>query len=161
MDYPDRVLAQLDLVIAAVHSAFKQPKAQMTRRILRALSNPHVHILAHPTGRLLGEREPYQVDLDEVVRAARKTQTALEINCYTKRLDLNDSDARRAREAGVKLVLSTDTHVLDQLEGIELGLSMARRAWAAPEDLLNTLGYKEVLQWAHRKASSSSMEMPA
>ena len=151
LDYPDRLLAKLDLVIAAVHSAFKQPEETMTRRIIRALENPFVNILAHPTGRLLGEREPYAVDLEQVCRAAKRTGTALEMNCHTLRLDLNDLEARRAREAGVKLVLSTDTHVLSQLEDIELGLSMARRAWVEPPDLLNTLDAKGLLAWVAKK----------
>lgn len=151
LDYPDRVLAKLDLVIAAVHSAFKQPEERMTRRIIRALENPFVSVLAHPTGRLLGEREAYLVDLEQVCRAAKRTGTALEMNCHTLRLDLNDTEARRAREAGVKLVLSTDTHVLSQLEDIELGLSMARRAWAAPSDLLNMLSARDLLAWAAKK----------
>ena len=151
MDYPDRVLEKLDLVIAAVHSAFKQPKEVMTRRIVKALTNRYVTLLAHPTGRLLGEREPYQVDLEKVYQVARQTNTALEINCYTQRLDLNDQQAKRARELGVKLVLSTDTHVLSQLDGIELGLAMARRAWAQPQDLLNTMELKDLLVWVSRK----------
>lgn len=151
MDYPDRILAKLDLAIAAVHSAFKQPRDLMTRRIVRALNNRHVSILAHPTGRLLGEREPYEVDLEEVCRAAAQTGTALEINCYTQRLDLNDLQAKKAREMGAKLVLSTDTHVLDQLGDIDLGLAIARRAWAESSDLLNSMGSNELLGWAGKK----------
>ncbi len=151
MDYPDRVLAKLDLVIAAVHSAFKQSKEVMTARIVKALKNRYVTMLAHPTGRLLGEREPYEVDLEEIFRVARQTQTALEINCYTQRLDLNDVQAKQAKEHGVKLVLSTDTHTLDQLAGIELGLSQARRAWAEPKDVLNTLGLNDLLTWVSKK----------
>lgn len=151
LDYPDRVLAHLDVVIAAVHSAFKQPKQVMTKRIVRALQNRHVSILAHPTGRLIGERDPYEVDLDEVSRTAAKTQTALEINAYTRRLDLNDVQARRAREMGVRLVISTDTHVLDQLADIELGLAMARRAWLGPGAVLNSMPAEELLSWVNRK----------
>lgn len=151
LDYPDRVLAKLDVVIAAVHSAFRQPKQVMTKRIVRALENRHVNILAHPTGRLLGERDPYEVDLEDVYRAAAKTQTALEINAYTRRLDLNDAQARRAREIGARLVISIDTHVLDQLADVELGLSMARRAWLAPGDLLNSLSAEELLSWVRKK----------
>lgn len=150
LDYPDRVLAKLDVVIAAVHSAFKQPKPVMTKRIVRALENRHVDILAHPTGRLIGERDPYDVDTDELCRAAARTRTALEINCYTRRLDFNDTQARRAREAGAKLVLSTDTHVLDQLADIELGISMARRAWLGPGDILNSMTVNELLAWVKR-----------
>lgn len=156
MDYPDRLLSRLDLVIAAVHSAFRQPKEAMTRRILRALANPHVTILAHPTTRLIGEREPIEADWGAVFRSAARSETALEINCYTQRLDLDDLQARRARELGAKLVLSTDTHSLDQLNDMGLGLSMARRAWAEPEDLLNTLELKALLVWAARKRGGKS-----
>ena len=151
MDYPDRILGRLDLVIAAVHSAFKQPEEIMTRRMVRALRNPFVTILAHPTGRLLGEREAYSVDLEEIYRVARETNTALEINCYTKRLDLNDLHAKRAREVGVRLVLSTDTHVLDQLNSMELGLGVARRAWVEPADLLNAMKLKDLMAWVAKK----------
>ncbi len=151
MDYPDRILAKLDLAIAAIHSAFKQPREQITRRVVRALKNRYVSILAHPTTRLLGERGPIDLDLEEVIRVARRTRTALEINCYSRRLDLNDTQARQAREQGVKLVLSTDTHVLSQLEDIELGLALARRAWAGPSDLLNTLGVEDLMRWVALK----------
>ncbi len=151
LDYPDRLLAKLDLVIAAVHSAFRQPEEVMTRRILRALANPFVRILAHPTGRLLGEREAVEVDLEEVYRAAARNRVALEINCYTRRLDLNDAQAKRARESGAKLVISTDTHVLGQLNDIELGIALARRAWAGPSDILNSMKADELLVWASDK----------
>ena len=151
LDYPDAVLAKLDVVIAAVHSAFKQPRAVMTRRITTAIRNPRVHILAHPTGRLWGEREPYEVDLDEVARVAAQTGTALEMNASTKRLDLNDVQAKRAHELGAMLVISTDTHVLTQLDSFGLGLSLARRAWLGADDLLNTRRADAVLAWARRK----------
>lgn len=151
LDYPDEVLAKLDVVVAAVHSAFKQPKDQMTQRILKAIRRPRVHILAHPTGRLWGEREPYEVDLEEVARVAAQTGTALEINSYTKRMDLNDAQAKRAHELGAKIVISTDTHVLTQLNAIDLGVSLARRAWLGPGDVLNSHSVDEVLEWARRK----------
>ena len=151
LDYPDDVLAQLDVVIGAVHSAFKQPEETMTRRIVKAIRNPYVNILAHPTGRLWGEREPYAVDLDEVARVAAETGAALEINAYTKRLDLNDAQAKRAHELGATIVISTDTHALTQLESFALGLSLARRAWLTPADVLNTRPVNEVLEWVQRK----------
>ncbi|MBI4227031.1 MAG: DNA polymerase/3'-5' exonuclease PolX [Candidatus Omnitrophica bacterium] len=151
LDYPDTVLAKLDVVIAAVHSAFKQPRAVMTRRIVKAIRNPYVHILAHPTGRLWGQRAPYDVDLDEVARAAAQTGAALEINAYPTRMDLNDRQARRARELGALLAISTDTHALTQLETFELGLSMARRAGLTAKDVLNTRRVHEVLKWAQQK----------
>lgn len=155
LDYPDRVLAKLDVVIGAVHSAFKQPQAVMTRRILSAVRHPYVHIVAHPTGRLWGEREPYEVDLEAVARAAAETGTALEINAYTKRMDLNDVQAKRAHALGAMLVISTDTHVVTQLAAFGLGLSMARRAWLGPADLLNSRRADEVLAWARRKSARS------
>ena len=151
LDYPDRVLAKLDLVIAAVHSVFKQPRETMTSRIVKALQNPYVNILAHPTGRLLGERDPYEVDLEKVSGVAARTGVALEVNSYTRRLDLNDVHAKRARELGAKLVLSTDTHVLSQLEDVELGLAICRRSWAGPSVLINTMGADELLSWASKK----------
>ncbi|MBI3615970.1 MAG: DNA polymerase/3'-5' exonuclease PolX [Candidatus Omnitrophica bacterium] len=151
MDYSDSLLAKLDLVIAAVHSAFKQPKEAMTRRVIQALTNRYVTILAHPTARLIGEREPIQLDMEEVCKVASRTGTALEINCYTQRLDLNDAHARQAKELGAKLVLSTDTHSLDQLNAIGLGLAMARRAWVEPKGLLNTLGLDDLLAWVSKK----------
>lgn len=123
----------------------------MTRRVVKALRNRFVSILAHPTTRLLGERDPVDLDLEQVYQVARENQTALEINCYSRRLDLNDAQARRAREVGVKLVLSTDTHVLSQLDDIDLGLALARRAWAGPKDLLNTMGMEELMKWVALK----------
>ena len=151
MDYPDSLLAKLDLVIAAVHSAFKQPREAMTRRVLKAVTNRYVSILAHPTTRLIGERAPIELDMEEVCRAASRSGTALEINCYTQRLDLNDVHARQAREMGAMLVLSTDTHSLDQLNTIELGLAVGRRAWGEPKDFLNTMELGDLLAWVAKK----------
>ena len=148
LDYPDAVLAQLDLVVAAVHSRFKQPRREMTARLCRALANPYVSILAHPTGRLIGEREPYDVDLDEVFRTAKRHGKAIEINSYPSRLDLNDVHARRARDLGVLLAVSTDAHVLDHLSTIELGVATARRAWVEKSGVVNTWPAKKLLAWA-------------
>lgn len=144
LDYPDDVLAQLDLVVAAVHTAFKLDKPAMTARIIRAMRNPHVHIIAHPTGRLLGERDPYQLDMQAVIAEAARTRTALEINGYPKRLDLNDLHCRAAKEAGVRLALGSDAHRLEQMEFLYLGLTTARRGWAEKNDVLNTMSYKEL-----------------
>jgi DNA polymerase (family 10) len=156
LDYPDAVLAQLDLVVVAVHSAFKQPRREMTRRICRALANPHVSILAHPTGRLIGERDPYEVDLDEVLRTAKHHDKAVEINAYPERLDLNDVNARWARELGVPLAISTDTHVLDHLGCMELGVAMARRAWVGPAEVVNTWPLRKLRAWADRRTAARS-----
>jgi DNA polymerase (family 10) len=150
MDYPDEILARLDLVIGAVHSGFKQPRGEMTSRISKALRNPYVHILAHPTGRLIGERSPYEVDLDQVFRIAAEYGKAIEINSHPLRLDLNDVHARRARELGVSLAISTDAHILAELDLIELGVATARRAWAQKGDVINTMPAKKLLPWLTR-----------
>ena len=151
MDYPNELLRQLDFAIGSIHSGFKQDQATITHRLIRAIHNPYVTMIAHPTGRLLGQREPYAVDLEAVFAAARQTQTALEINAYPKRLDLNDVAARRAREQGVWLAISTDTHSLDQLENITIGLGVARRAWLEPKHLLNCFSRERLLAWIRRK----------
>jgi DNA polymerase (family 10) len=150
LDYPDEVLAELDLVVAAVHSRFKQPRPEMTRRICRALANPHVRILAHPTGRLIGERDPYDVDLDAVFRAAKEHDKAVEINSYPQRLDLNDVHARRAAEMGVLVAINTDAHVLDHLDNVELGVATARRAWIGPDQVINAWPLRRLLAWTER-----------
>jgi DNA polymerase (family 10) len=147
LDYPDPVLAELDLVVAAVHSRFKQPRREMTARLCRALANPYVSILAHPTGRLLGERDPYDVDLEQVFGAARRHGKAVEINAHPARLDLNDVHARRARELGVLIAVSTDAHVLDHLDTMELGIATARRAWLGKAGIVNTWPVKKLLGW--------------
>ena len=147
LDYPDEVLAEIDLVIAAIHTGFQQPEEQLTARAVAALSHPLVHALAHPTGRLLGEREPYALDLTRVIEAAAGHGKALEINAFYNRLDLNDIHARQAREAGVKLLIGTDAHIADQMAQLALGVAVARRAWCEKEDVLNTLSYEEFLDW--------------
>lgn len=122
----------------------------MTARIVKALSNPYVHIFAHPTGRLIGERDPYDVDMEAVLAAARQYGKALEINAQPSRLDLNDHHARQAKELGVKLAISTDTHVLDQLDNMALGVAVARRAWLEKADVINTWPLDKLLTWAHK-----------
>ena len=151
MDYPDEVLADLNFVIGSIHSGFTQSEATLTRRIVTAMRNPYVTLIAHPTGRLMGQREPYPVDLEAVFKAAKETDTALEINAYPKRLDLCDTAARRARDVGVMLAISTDTHSLDQLDNISIGLGVARRAWLEPRHLLNCFSLHQLLKWIARK----------
>jgi DNA polymerase (family 10) len=150
LDYPDAVLEELDLIVVAVHTAFKQSRAAMTRRLCRALEHPRVHVLAHPTGRLMGEREPYAVDLERVLETAKRHDKAVEINAYPERLDLNDVQARRAGELGVPVAIDTDTHVLDHLDGMALGVGIARRAWLEKADVLNTQSARTLLAWARR-----------
>lgn len=151
LDFPDELLKELDIVIAAVHSAMGQDAEKMTSRLIHALENPYVNILAHPTCRLLGVREPVEVDLEAVFRAAARTNTALEINAMPERLDLKDIHALRAKELGVQLVIDTDAHSTAQLEAIRFGVGVARRGWCQAEHILNTRPLEEV--WAHLKHS--------
>jgi DNA polymerase (family 10) len=144
LDYPDSVLEQLDVVIASVHSHFRQDRETMTRRIIKAITNPHVDILAHPSGRILGRREPYAVDLEAVLAAAARSGTVLEINASPDRLDLTDTWARRAREMGVKLAVNTDAHAGERLREMAFGITAARRGWLEPQDLINTWPWERV-----------------
>ncbi len=148
MDFPDEVLQELDVVLAAVHSRFKQPEPEMTARICRALEHPHVRILVHPTGRLLGERAPYEVDLERVLAVAKACGKALEVSGSPSRLDLNDVHARRARELGVLVSIDTDAHYLPELAHMELGVATARRAWIGPAGVVNALPVERFLEWA-------------
>ncbi|MFB0519347.1 MAG: DNA polymerase/3'-5' exonuclease PolX [Acidobacteriota bacterium] len=145
LDFPDELLEKLDVVVAAVHSGFKQDVHTMTKRILGALENPLVDIIAHPTGRLIGGREPYAVDLNEILYRSAATGTALEINAYYERLDLSDLNCREAKKRGAKLVISTDAHQPHQLGWMRLGVAVARRGWLEKGDVLNTLPLKQFL----------------
>ncbi len=146
IDYPDKILKEFDVVVAAVHSGFKQSKAQLTKRIIKACQNKYVHIIAHPTGRLWGAREAYEIDFDEILRVARRTNTYLEINGFPERLDLGDLNCRRAKDAGLKLAIGTDAHTTDQLANMRFGVSVARRGWLSKEDVINTLPVDELLE---------------
>ncbi len=147
MDYPDEVLAELDVVVASVHNAMAQDRATMTRRIIRAMENPYVTIIGHLSARLLGQRPPTDFDLEAVLQAARDTGTALEINASPERLDLRDTHAFRARELGVPLVISTDSHHHSHLSGGRFGVAVARRAWCEPRHILNTMPRDQFLQF--------------
>lgn len=153
LDYPDTLLKQLDLVIGAIHTGFKQSREQITKRIVTAMKNPYLHIIAHPTGRLLGEREPYEVDIDQVIEMANRTGTALELNAYTERLDLDDINCIKAKQKGVLLAIGTDAHHLDQLWMMELGVMVARRGWLEPKNVLNTFTAAELIKWTKSKRS--------
>lgn len=144
LDYPDDILKEMDVVVAAVHSGFKQSKEKITGRIIKACKNKYVDMIAHPTGRLWGAREPYDIDMEEVIKAAKETSTALEINSFPQRMDLNDTNCRMAKEFGVKLVINTDAHIADQLEMMRFGVSVARRGWLEKQDVLNTLPYDKL-----------------
>ena len=149
LDFPEKILEKLDIVVAAIHSGFKQDKGKMTKRIIRALENPYVHILAHPSGRLLGARDPYEVEIDELMEVAKKYGKALEINAYFERLDLDDIHCRKAKEMGIRVGIGTDAHHLDQMWMVSLGVAVARRGWLKAKDVLNTLSLKEILKWCH------------
>ncbi len=137
LDLPDGLLADLDLVVASIHSGFRQGREQLTKRLLAAVRNPYVSVIAHPTGRLLGEREPYDVDLEALVREAAERVTALEINANPMRLDLDDVWSRRAATAGIPLAIGTDAHRTTQYEFMPYGVSIARRAWLTGSEVLN------------------------
>jgi DNA polymerase (family X) len=139
LDLSDDVLAQMDLVIASVHSFFNLEPQQMTDRLLRALSNKHMSLLGHPTGRILLRRSGYQYDMDAVLKSAAANGIAMELNAYPDRLDLSDVHLRMAKERGVKIVINTDAHHTSHMEKIRYGISQARRAWLTPADVLNTL----------------------
>ncbi len=140
-----RSCAEMDVVVAAVHSAMGQEQEKMTRRVIRAMENPHVDIIAHPTGRLLGVREALALDMEAVFQAAARTGTVLEINAMPDRLDLKDVHIFRARELGVKLSLGTDAHATEHLRLMQFGVGTARRGWAGAGHVLNTLPVERVL----------------
>ncbi len=145
LDYPDDLLADLDVVIASVHTRFKMSREAMTRRITRAMQSGHVDILGHPTGRMLTQRDPYEVDMEAVVDTAVATGTALEINGSPERLDLSDTHARLATERGARLAIGTDAHTGDHLYHMPLGVGVARRGWAQAKDVINTLPLRDLL----------------
>jgi DNA polymerase (family 10) len=144
LDLADDCLAELDLVVASVHSHFSQDAGQMTDRVLRALESPWVDVLGHPTGRLLLKREPLRLDVDQVISSAARLGVALEINCQVDRLDLNDVYARLAHERGARLVISSDAHSVAALGNLRWGVHTARRAWATSNVVLNTRSVDEL-----------------
>jgi DNA polymerase (family 10) len=150
LDLPDSSLAKLDVVVAAVHSYFDLPRDQQTERVIRAMNNRHVAIIAHPTGRLIGEREPYDIDMERVIAAARETGCCLEINAQPERLDLNDVHIHAAKQAGVKLAASTDAHAVDSFDYIRFGIDQARRGWLTADDVINTRPLAELRKMLRR-----------
>ncbi len=149
LDLPDELLAELDIVTAAVHSGMNQTEEQMTKRVIRAIENPNVDVLAHPTCRLLPGREPVAIDMEAVFQAAAKTNTVLEINGMPSRLDLKDIHAYRARQLGVKLVINTDAHSTEHLEFMRFGVGVARRGWCQAQDIINTRPLGEIQTFLH------------
>lgn len=145
LDLPDSVLKELEVVIAAIHSNFKMEKSKMTKRIIKALQNKYVNLLSHPTGRLIGKRDPYEVDIEAVISAAKDTGTFLEINAYPERLDLSDVHCRRAKEQGVQMSIDTDSHSAAGLAVMKYGIMTARRGWLEKKDVINTLPVGKLL----------------
>jgi DNA polymerase (family 10) len=143
LDYPDDLAAALDWIVASVHTSFSISAAAMTERVLTAIENPHVDCIGHLTGRLIGRREPYGIDVEAVVEAAARTGTMLEINGNPNRRDLSEHHAKLAKEAGAKIVLNTDAHGIDTLDSMAYAVATARRAWLTPADIANTRGWAE------------------
>lgn len=146
LDMGEASLAALDIVIASVHSGFKQTEEQLTRRILSAIRNPYVSVIAHPTGRLIGERDAYALDMEAVMREAARHGVALEVNAYPERLDLNDGNVRMAKEYGVPVMINTDAHITSHFDYMSYGVSTARRGWVEKKDVLNALPYEELME---------------
>lgn len=146
LDMKNSILEKLDIVVASIHSGFKNSKEQITKRIIKAMENENVDIIAHPTGRLINKRPAYDMDFEEIFDKAKQTKTLMEINSFPDRLDLKDVNVRAAIKAGVKLVISTDAHNTDHLQFIRLGIATARRGWAEKKDVMNTKSLKEFLK---------------
>jgi len=151
LDMPEEVLKELDIVTASVHSGMGEPEKQMTRRVIKALENPNVDVLGHPTCRMLPGREPVAIDIEAIFRTATRTRTALEINAMPSRLDLKDIHIYRARELGVKLVMNTDAHAPEHLNFMRFGIGVARRGWCEAKDVLNTRPPDEIIKFLKAK----------
>ncbi len=147
LDYPDEVLAQLDIVVASLHVSLRQPRAQVTKRLVDAIHNPNVDIIGHPTGRLIPVREGADLDMEAVLSAARESGVAMEINSHPARLDLDEVYARRAAEMGIPLSINTDAHAASDLDLVTFGVATARRAWVEPENVINTWDYERLRAW--------------
>ena len=151
LDLPDSILKKLDTVNVSIHSGFKQDEDTMTGRVLDAMDNPYVSIFSHPTGRLIGERDAYNINIKKVLKKAEEKNIALEINAHYTRLDLNDINSRRAKEMGVKLAIGTDAHKIEQLWMMKFGVSVARRGWLEKKDVLNAFSLDKLKKWLYRK----------
>jgi DNA polymerase (family 10) len=150
LDLPDSVLGELDLRVCAVHAKFDLPRDTQTERIIRAMDNPHFNILAHPTGRLMGQRAPYDVDMERLMEAAKERGCVFEVNAQPQRLDLIDTHCRLAKEIGVKVAISTDAHSTYDFDLLRLGIAQARRGWLEPDDVINTRSWRELARLLRR-----------
>ncbi|MEK7540743.1 MAG: DNA polymerase/3'-5' exonuclease PolX [Patescibacteria group bacterium] len=147
IDIKDEILEKLDYVIAGVHSSMKMPRNEMTERIIKSIKNPNIDIISHPTGRLIQKRDEYHIDLEKILKTAKETGTILEINSWPERLDLRDAYIRMAKKIGVKMIINTDSHEKSQMQLMEFGISQARRGWAEPDDIINTLPVEKLLKY--------------
>ncbi|PAQ16643.1 DNA polymerase/3'-5' exonuclease PolX [Bacillaceae bacterium SAOS 7] len=150
LDYGDELLSELDFVIASIHSSFSQPRNIIMDRLKTALSNPHVDLIAHPTGRIIGRRDGYAVDMEMLIQLAKETNTALELNANPHRLDLCAEHLRQAQEAGVKVMINTDAHAIEHLNFIEVGVKAGRKGWLRPETVINTYSKADFLAFLNR-----------
>ena len=151
LDLPDNLLEQIDVVVAAVHSKMGMNQSDMTKRVLKALAHPAVNILAHPTGRLINEREPFAIDLEQIFHAAKEHDVAVELNAQPDRLDLNDLHLFRAREIGAKITINTDAHSTEQLHFIKYGIDQARRGWLEKRHVVNTMTCRQFETWLKQR----------
>jgi DNA polymerase (family 10) len=142
------------VVVASLHTSLRQPREKVTQRVLHALRNPHVDILAHPTGRLIPEREGADLDMEAVLITAREASLAVEINAHPARLDLDDVHARRAQEMGIPLSINTDAHSVAGLDRLPFGVAIARRAWVSPVNVINTWPTDRLLDWLKNRKST-------
>jgi DNA polymerase (family X) len=147
LDLPDKILSKLDVVGVAVHSHFNLSRKEQTERITKAITNPHADILFHPTGRIIGRRGPHELDMDEIIKTAKRTGTVLEIDAYPNRLDLKDEHVRECVRAGVKMSISSDAHLASHLQYLDLGVAQARRGWATRNDIVNAWDLKKMLSF--------------
>jgi DNA polymerase (family 10) len=149
LDYSDELLARLDFVVASVHSGFKQDRKSLTGRVVKAMQNPYVRVIGHPTGRLLGDRDAYDLDFDEIMKEAARTRTCLEVNANFHRLDLSDVLCRKAREMGVHIIINTDSHNYDDMTNLPYGVANAQRGWMDKDRVLNAQSVEELLSFKH------------
>jgi DNA polymerase (family 10) len=147
LDYSDQMLGQLDFVVASIHSGFRQDRATLTERVVKAMRHPCVRVIGHPTGRLLGDRDPYELDMDVVMAEAARTRTCLEVNAHYYRLDLGDVLCRKAREMGVQVIISTDSHNFENLRNLPYGVGTAQRGWLEKDHVLNTRPVDQLLDF--------------
>ncbi|MGG1677638.1 DNA polymerase/3'-5' exonuclease PolX [Neobacillus sp. NRS-1170] len=151
LDYDDELLAEMDFVIASIHSAFSQPREKIMERLKTALTNAHVDLIAHPTGRKIGRREGYDVDIDMLIELAKETNTALELNANPNRLDLAAEYLRKAQDAGVKILINTDAHMVDTLKHMAIGVSAAKKGWIQKSSVINALDKNDLLEFLHNR----------